>query len=226
VAEPGPDGHGNRTYRFSPAIIHARMGVTMINKAPFFLAAACVLLTSCASEPPKPKEPEKPPAPVTGRYALQQMFIAARSWAQDLEIASMNSMHFSQIKDEPGKSGGWQVTFVSPSLQQSRTYTWAAAEISISIHKGITDERPNSWSGGKSFPIAAIHTDTDAAYQTAVKKVTKYADKPDTVITYQLQKSPNSPDPSWRIIWGENVATSSDSVLVDASTGEYSGTLH
>ena len=53
-------------------------------KSPLIAAAFCVLLTSC-SEPPKPKEPEKVPLPVTGRYALQQMFVAARTWAQHRE---------------------------------------------------------------------------------------------------------------------------------------------
>ncbi len=195
-------------------------------KFPLLVVAACALLTSC-SEPPKPKEPEKPPVPATGRYALQQMFIAARTWAQDLQIASMTSMHFAQVKDVPGKSGGWQVVFVSPSLQQSRTYTWAAADISTSIHKGVRDEQPNPWSGGKSFPIGAVKIDTDEAYQVAVKQVAKYAEaNPGMVITYQLQLSQQVPDATWRIIWGENVATSSDSVLVDASTGQYMGTLH
>jgi hypothetical protein len=196
-------------------------------KSPLLLVAACALLVSC-SEPPKPKEPEKPPVPVTGRYALQQMFVAARTWAQDLQIASMTSMHFAQVPSVPGKAGGWQVVFVSPSLQQSRTYTWAAAEISTSIHKGIRDERPTGWSdNGKSFPIAAVKIDSDEAYQTALKKVSKYASEhPDMVITYQLAMGERVPDATWRIVWGESVATSSDSVLVDASTGEYVGTLH
>ena len=195
-------------------------------KSSLLAAAMCALLTSC-SEPPKPKEPEKPAEPVTGRYALQQMFIAARTWAQDLQIANMTSMHFAQVSDAPGKAGGWQVTFVSPSLRQSRTYTWSAAEISTSIHKGIRDERPTSWSGGPSFPIAAIKIDSDEAYQIAAKKETKYADAhPGMVITYQLHLNQQVPDAVWRIIWGENVATSSDSVLVDASTGQYMGTLH
>src|SRR5579872_455549 len=106
-------------------------------------AVLCALLTSC-SEPTLPKAAEKPPEPVTGRYALQQMFVAARTWAQDLQIANMTSMHFTQVPTVPGKAGGWQVTFVSPSLQQSRTYTWAATEISTSIHQGVRDERPQS----------------------------------------------------------------------------------
>jgi hypothetical protein len=195
-------------------------------KSPFFLAGLCALLTSC-SEPPKPKEAEKPPTPVTGRYALQQMFVAARTWAQDLQVVSMTSMHFTQVPEVPGKSGGWQVVFASPSLQQSRTYTWAATDISISIHKGVGEERPDSWSGGKTFPIGAVKIDTDEAYQTAVKKVAKYAEaNPKMVITYQLQLNQQVPDAVWRIIWGENVATSSDSVLIDASTGQYMGTLH
>lgn len=191
--------------------------------------ALCVLLafTLSCSEPPKPKEPEKPVEPVTGRYALQQMFVAARTWAQDLQIVSMTSLHFAQVPTVPGKAGGWQVIFASPGLQQSRTYTYSVAEISASIHKGIGEERPQPWSGGKSFPIAAVKLDSDEAYQIAVKKVTKYAAaNPGMTITYQLQMNQNVPDAVWRIVWGENVATSADSVLVDASTGQYMGTLH
>src|ERR1700722_12595116 len=139
------------------------------------IVAACSLLVSC-SEPPLPKEAEKPPTPVTGRYALQQMLVAARTWAPDLQILTMTSVHFTQVPNAPGKSGGWQVTFVSPSLQQSRTYTWAGAEISMSIHKGISEERPNGWtSNHKEFPIAAVKVDTDEAYQTALKEMAKYA---------------------------------------------------
>jgi len=199
-------------------------GLTM--KPPFVVAAVCVLLT-CCSDPPKPKEPEKPPVPVTGRHALQQMYISARTWAQDLQIASMTSMHFTQVPPEKGKAGGWQVIFVSPSLQQSRMYTWSAAEISTSIHKGIRDERPSSWSGGKIFPIDAVKVDTDTAYETAVKKVAKYAEaNPNMAVMYQLQMSQQVNDAVWRVIWGESVSTSSNSVLVSASTGEYMGTLH
>jgi hypothetical protein len=195
-------------------------------RLPFLVAVVCVGLTSC-SEAPKPKEPVKPPTPVTGRYALQQMFVAARTWAQDLQIASMTSMHFTQVPSAPGKAGGWQVVFVSPSLQQSRTYTWAAADISPSIHQGVGEERPTAWSSGKTFPIDAVKVDSDAAFETAVKKVAKYAEaNPNMVITYQLQMNERVPDATWRIIWGESVSTSSDSVLVDASTGEYMGTLH
>ena len=184
------------------------------------------MLTSC-SEPTLPKEPEKPPAPVTGRHALQQMFIAARTWAQDLQIASMTSMHFTQVPSEPGKAGGWQVIFVSPSLGQSRTYTWSAAEISTSIHKGIRDERPQPWSSGKTFPIDAVKIDTDEAWQTALKKEEKYAaSNPNMVITYTLGMNSQVPDAVWRVVWGESISTSSNSVLVDASTGQYMGTLH
>jgi hypothetical protein len=196
-------------------------------KLPLILAAVCSLLVSC-SEPPKPKEPEKPPVPVTGRYALQQMFLAGRTWAPDIEILSMTSMHFTQVPTAPGKAGGWQVTFVSPSLRQSRTYTFAGADISMSIHKGITDERPSGWtSNGKEFPIAAVKVDTDDAYKVALEKVGKYAaEHPDMIISYQLEMNPRFPDAAWRIVWGENVATSADSVLVDAANGQYMGTLH
>ena len=97
----------------------------------------------------------------------------------------------------------------------------------MSIHKGINEERPNAWSSGPSFPIAAVKIDSDEAYQVAVKQVAKYAEAhPGMVISYELEMNQRMPDAVWRIIWGENVATSSDSVLVDASTGQYMGTLH
>jgi hypothetical protein len=196
-------------------------------KSHLLIAAACSLLVSC-SEPPQPKEAEKPPVPVTGRYALQQMYVAARTWTPDVEIATMTSMHFTQVPTAPGKEGGWQVTFVSPSLRQSRTYTFAGADISPSIHKGINEERPDGWSSnGKEFPIAAVKVDTDDAYKIALDKVSKYAkEHPDMIISYQLEMNQRFPDAVWRIVWGENVSTSSDSVLVDASTGQYMGTLH
>lgn len=196
-------------------------------KLPYLAVAACLVLGSCSSEPPKPKEPEKPAEPVTGSHALQKMYLTARSWAPDLQIASMTSLHFDQVKDEPGKAGGWQVTFVSPSQQKSRVYTWAAEEISMAIHKGVGSDQPSSWSGGKSFLIGAVKVDSDEAYKTAVTKVAKYAEAhPGMRITYQLQMGQSGSDPAWRIIWGENAATSADSVLVSAVTGEYMGTLH
>ena len=97
----------------------------------------------------------------------------------------------------------------------------------MSIHKGIGEERPNSWSGNRAFPIAAVKVDSDEAYQTAIKKVPDYARAhPGVAITYQLEMNRQIPDAVWRVIWGENASNSDESVLVDASTGQYMGTLH
>src|SRR6185312_2532705 len=74
------------------------------------LLPAALLLCGCSSESPQVRKAEeaKPAEPVTGLHALYQMYTSARSWAPDLQVLSLRSIHIDQVKDEPGKSGAWQ----------------------------------------------------------------------------------------------------------------------
>jgi len=200
-------------------------------------AATCVaMLISCSETPQKTEqkaaEPVKPPEPVAGKYALYQMYTAARgALGADIEPVQMKSVRLADIKAEPGKSGAWQVTFVSARAQKARSYTYSIIESEGNLHKGVFAGHDESWSGGgrgpKPFPMAAVKTDTDTAYATAKKKAVEYEKKnPDKPITFLLEKTDKYPDPTWRVIWGESVGTSNFSVLVDASTGDYLQTLH
>jgi hypothetical protein len=203
-----------------------------------FLTAATfvTLLTSCSDTPQttekKAAEPAKPPEPVAGKYALYQMYTAARgSMGADIEPVQFKSVRLAEVKAEPGKSGAWQVTFVSARARKARSYTFSIIESEGNLHKGVFAGQEESWSPGgrgtKPFPMAAVKTDTDAAYETAKKKAVEYEKKnPDKPITFLLEKTEKFPDPAWRVIWGESVGTSNFSVLVDASTGEYLQTLH
>lgn len=191
-----------------------------------------LLLAGC-SEAPKPAEKAaeaKPAEPVTGRYALFQMYTAARAWAPDIETLKMSSIPVQGVAPQPGKSGAWQVTFVSARNSRARSYTYSVVE-SEGLHKGVFAGQEEGWSGPKGLtkpiPMAGIRTDSDAAYETAMKKGAEYSKKnPDKPITYLLERTNKYPDPAWRVIWGESVGTSNFSIYVDAATGEYLETMH
>lgn len=190
-------------------------------------------MIACADSPKtatKKKEPEKPPEPVTGRYAFHQMFAAARGWAPDVQALQLRSINLSQVKNEPGRSGAWQATFVSPSRQRMRSYTYSVIEAEGNLHKGVFAGLEETYTGprgqAKPFLIAALKTDTDEVYKTALAKSTEYAKKnPDKPINFTLDLTPRFPNPAWRVIWGESAGTSNYSIFVDASTGEYLQTM-
>lgn len=197
-----------------------------------FAAAALLLsLAGCSTEPtaPQKKAEEKPPEPVTGRQALQQMYIAARAWAADIQIIRVTSILLPEVKAEPGKAAAWQALFVSASQNKARSWTYSVVESEGNLHKGVFAGFDQSMSTGaaKPFPIAAVKFDSDQAYETALKKGAEYDKKnPGKPITFLLEHNDKFPDVSWRVIWGESPGTSNFSVYVDASTGLYLETIH
>ena len=204
----------------------------MRSRSKFLTLGFCVLLLAGCGESPqpvaeKPKEPVKPPDPVTGRWAFHQMFSAARSWAPDCQGLRLRSIHLPEIKDEPGKSGVWEATFVSPTRGRARTYTYSIIEAEGNLHKGVFAGLEESYSGRpKPFLIAALRTDSDEVYKTALSKGADYAKKnPDKHIFFLLEATDRFPNPAWRVVWGESVSSSGFSIMVDASTGQYLQTL-
>ena len=194
----------------------------------FPIPVSILLALAACSEAPKPaaekKEPAKPAEPVTGRHAFQQMYVSARAWAPDIQALQLKSIQLSEVKAEPGKAGAWQAIFVSAARGQARAYTWSAVEAPGNLHKGVfagLEETYMQRGQDKPFPVAALKTDTDEAYQTALKKSAAYAKKnPGMQINFQLDLTPRFPNPCWRVIWGESINTSGYSVLIDASTGD------
>jgi hypothetical protein len=195
-------------------------------------AALLLLLAGCSTEPPAPqkKAEVKPAEPVTGRQALQQMYIAARAWAADIQPIRVTSILLPEVKAEPGKAAAWQALFVSASQNKARSWTYSVVESEGNLHKGVFAGFDQSWSSSgeaKPFPMAAIKFDSDQAYQTALKKGAEYDKKnPGKPIVFLLEDNKQFPDTSWRVIWGESVGTSNFSIFVDASTGGYLATIH
>lgn len=193
------------------------------------LLLSLLFLGSC-SETPKKKAPEKPPEPVTGRFALFQMFNAGRGWAPDIQILRLNSIHLPELKGEPGKAAAWEARFVSQASGRARNYTYSAIEAPGNLHKGVFAGLEESWSPSRGsaiqpFLIAAVKTDSDEVYRTALKKAADYEKKnPGKTISFILEHNNRFPDAAWRVIWGESAGSSNFSIFVDASTGAYLAT--
>jgi hypothetical protein len=190
-----------------------------------FLLAGC----SDAPETATPQKTAKPVQPITGQTALYRMYQVARSWAPDAEVLKMNSIRLAEVPDVRGKAGAWQATFTSATRSAARPYTYSVVEEEGNLHEGVFPGREEAYSGpaNKSFLIAAVKVDTDAAYKTALKEAGDYDRKnPKQTISFLLEKQEKFPDPLWRVVWGESLGTSGLSISVDASTGAYLETLH
>lgn len=205
----------------------------MKNNTILFFCALSLLLAGC-SEAPKTagKAVEtKPAEPVSGRYALFQMYTAARAWAPDIETIRLASIPVAGVAPKAGKCGAWQATFVSARTSRARTYTYSVVEGEGNLHKGVFAGQEQGWSGPKGltipFPMAAIKVDSDAALETAMKKGAEYSRKnPGKPITFVMERTAKYADPAWRVIWGESAGTSNFSIYVDAGTGLYLETVH
>ncbi len=193
---------------------------------------AGLILVGCADNaPPKKKEPEKPAEPVTGRTAFYKMFGPARLWAADVQGLRCSSIRMPQVKAEPGKSGAWECTFVSPSKAKSKSFTYSVVEGEGNLHKDVFAGLDESYTGSSgqasSWPIQAFKIDSDAAWETALKKSEDYVKKnPDMPVFFLLEQTKRFPSLTWRVVWGESVGTSGYSVFVDASTGDFLEKAH
>jgi hypothetical protein len=200
-----------------------------MRKLMFLLSFALgLVLTSCSEAPPaaEKKPAEKPAEPVTGQSGLFKMFQVARSWAPDAQVLKMNSILLSQVPNvPPGTAAEWQATFISAARSQARSYTYSIVEdAGANLHKGVFAGPEEGWSGSRGvnqpFLIAAVKTDSDAAYKTALGQAADYDQKnPGKPIILLLERTAKFPDPVWRVVWGESVGTSNFSIYVDASTG-------
>ena len=195
------------------------------------VAASLVFVCGCSeSTQPEEKKAAAPPEPIKGRTALYSMFNMARTWSPDVQVLALNSIDLPDVKRERGKAAAWQATFVSQQTGRKRSYTYSVVEAEGNLHKGVFAGLEETWTGPRGtatpFLIAALKTDSDEVYQTALAKAADYEKKnPNKPISFLLEKTEQFPDPAWRVIWGESVGTSNFSIFVDASTGKYLQTM-
>ena len=200
------------------------------------LPCACglaLLLSGCSEPPAAPvqKQVEEKPEPVTGLRGLSRIFQVARTWDARIQILKLTSVHMNEVPEERGKAGEWDGTFVSPTEEKARSYTFSVIELLPNLHKGVfaVGDEPFSAKPDASRPflIEAVQIDSDKAYQTALTKAGEYEAKhPGMPITLILEQTPRNPRPAWRVIWGPSTSDSDFSVFVDATTGEFLEIMH
>jgi hypothetical protein len=162
-----------------------------------FAATAVALLLGCSESPAPPaRQPETPPAPVTGRQAFQYLYGSSRIWAPDSMPLTIRSLHAAGVTSGKGTAGAWEVVFVSPMNSRARTYTWSAVEAE-GLHKGVFPGPQEAWHKPGQRPMVDYLLDFEAA--------TRF------------------PNPVWHVLWGGTLSSAEYSVTVDASTGKVVG---
>ncbi|HEY1205043.1 MAG: hypothetical protein ABSH46_13860 [Bryobacteraceae bacterium] len=192
-----------------------------------------LLLGACSEEPqPAAKKEVKPAEPVAAVTAVYQMYKQARGWAPDCLLLQVSSLDVKEVKgQEGGKMAAWEATFASPKLRQSRRFTYSVVEVPASnLPEGVFGSSPDTWSPvGQTqlFQIQYLKTDSTAAFITAMTKAKDYAAKhPDMPVKFLLEWQKRHLNPTWRVYWGESVATSGFSVYVDAMFDKYLSIAH
>jgi hypothetical protein len=186
-----------------------------------------LVLTSCSSEstqPAKKAEAAQPAVdePVTAKTAFWEMYKSAHTWANDLTPLAVESKEIPGIKNSGGKAAMWSATFGSASKREARVFSYAVAAHPPDILKGITVGSGQPWNGpvAKALPIdtSDFATDSDAAYQTALKQASAWASKtPDQQVSFRLGNAARFPAPVWYVLWGNE--KSGHAVFVNAKTG-------
>ncbi len=194
------------------------------------LAAAALLLTACSGTPEattkseQTKEAAAPPQPAAALSAYYAMYKPARAWATDLLPLSLTRGDVPGVENQGGKAGMWIAVFVSPSLRQARTLTWAAADSGTEIHKGVSIGGSEGWSGAtpqsQPFQNTEILIDSDAAYKTAAEDADAWLKKnPDKKLNvFTLVSASRFPAPVWYLQWGDK--KSGYAAFVNATTGD------
>jgi hypothetical protein len=185
-----------------------------------------LLLLNCSGNTTK-RAAEKPPEPVTGLYALYQLYRYASTWAPDLNVFGLSSLHIADVKAMPGKAAAWRAQFSSASLARERTYTFSLYDEGTTLRKGMFADAPGPFpASNRSFAIREATVDSDKAWEIALGHSQKYsAAHPDIPVSWTLESDRQTGAPVWRIIWGVSASRSDFSILVDAHSGTYLQTI-
>ncbi len=186
-------------------------------------------MTACTSTPEQPvaKPQPKPAELVTGRSAFQQMFIAARGWAPDVQPIEVDSQITSDSKGRDGKSDLWRASFASPSLRKSKLFQWSGMTgpdaPSRGVNPGTEDSYNPSNASTQVFNMEFIKVDSDAAFDEAQKHGGDklLAQTPDTPVSYVLDWNSHTNTLVWHVIYGNSRDTAALVVDVNATTGEF-----
>jgi hypothetical protein len=188
------------------------------------LLMLCFAVVSGCTSSSKPSEEEKPkpPEPLTGRSAFQQLYISARGWAPDAKPYQLQSQPSKENNGHDGKATFWRGAFTSPAQSASRPYSWSGVE-SQDVARGVTPGTQDSFTPGNAFDVAFLKKDSDEAFATAQKhggeKIVQ--ENPDIPVAYQLDWNRGENNLVWHVIYGGSRNDAKLVADVNASTGEF-----
>lgn len=167
------------------------------------------------------------PQYVTGREALQKMYIQARSWAGDAKPYSLQSVATDQANGQDGRAGIWSAGFASPSRRGLKVYTWSGIQAEGAPEPGVGARPEDTYNPANTstqiFDLAFLKTDSDEAVQEADKhggdKPIKAS--PATKVFYMLEWAPRENRVFWHVMYGTDRNDLKLRVAIDASTGQF-----
>lgn len=186
-----------------------------------FLSLA--ILSGCSSQSNQPAAKPEPPQLLTGRSAIQHLYIAARGWAPDARPYQLQSAVVGDYQGRDGKAVVWRAAFASASQHSSKPYSWSGIDSPDAPSRGISPGAQDPYTPGNDFEIQFLKIDSDKAFDVAEKhggeKV--IADNPKIPITYMLDWNRSGNNLVWHVIYGNNRNEAKLVADLDASTGEF-----
>ena len=188
---------------------------------------ALAILTACNSEAPKTAETAKPqpkpPEVLTGRSAIQKLYISAHGWGPDARPYRLESSTNEDSKGHDGKSAIWHAGFASVAQRGTKTYTWSGSGTVRGINPGIEDTYYPSYASTTDCAFQFPNTDSDKALEVAQqhggeKLLAKEADTP---VMYILEWDRVNNNLVWHVIYGTSRTDAKLKVAVNATTGEF-----
>jgi len=198
------------------------------------LIASSLLLAACSSEAPKTSTevklaettPAFQPTYITGREALQKMYVSARAWAPDAKPYNLKSNATKDANGQDGKAGVWSAGFASASRRSIRSYTWSGVKAEGAPKPGISNDVEDTYNPANTstamFDLAFLKSDSDAAFKAAEKHgIAPLLKKDkDTKIYYAVNWRPRENKLVWRVLVGDQ-SEPKLTLDVDASTGAF-----
>jgi hypothetical protein len=200
------------------------------------ICLALLLLSACSSSPktassnasqPSTQAQPKPAEYLTGRVAVQKMYISARGWAGDAKLFRLQSQLTPDAPTSEGKAGLWRASFAAPSKRAMKLFVWSGLIAPDAPEPGITFSAEDSWNPNNSstqvFDLGFIKIDSDKAYEVAQKHGgDKWTAKdPKQPVFFVLDWNSQKNESVWHVIYGSTQEEARMRIAVDATSGEF-----
>jgi hypothetical protein len=132
---------------------------------------------------------------------------AHNRFAKDVMPISLKAEEIPGVTNGEGTAALWTGEFVSDSMKERRTFTYAVAAHPPDIYKGVTIGKSLPWNGARDivpFSMGSVQIDSDAAFKAASTDAAKFLkEHPEKNPKLSLEDlTRNQGVPTWVIFWG------------------------